>query len=152
MIDVSLHRHFQRAGKRFEDAFYLVMLVLTLSLDVEVHLCRITQTLEEMLEHLCRHFAHLFSVELGIPNQPWTATEIQCHLTETIIHRQTLAVSFDATLVAQSLQQAFAQGNTRIFNGVMFIHIEVALGVDGEVHHAVLAYLLQHVVEETKTG
>ncbi len=24
--------------------------------------------------------------------------------------------------------------------------------MDGEVHHAVLAYLLQHVVEETKTG
>ena len=38
MVDVSLNRHFQRAGKRFEDAFYLVMLVLALSLDVEVHL------------------------------------------------------------------------------------------------------------------
>ena len=34
----------------------------------------------------------------------------------------------------------------------MFIHIEVALGMDGEVHHAVLAYLFQHVVEETETG
>ena len=152
MVDVSLYRHFQRTGKRLENAFYLVMLIFALSLDVEVHLCRITQTLEEMLEHLGWHFAHLLSVELGIPNQPWTATEIQCHLTETIIHRQTVAVSFDATLVAQRLQQAFAQGNTRIFNGVMLIHIEVALGVDGEVHHAVLAYLLQHVVEETKTG
>ena len=35
---------------------------------------------------------------------------------------------------------------------MMLIHIEVALGMDGEVHHAVLAYLFQHVVEETKTG
>ena len=128
------------------------MLVLALSLDVEVHLCRITQTLEEMLEHLGWHFAHLLSVELCIPNQPWATTEIQCHLAETIIHWQGVTISLDATLVAQRLQQAFAQGNTRIFNGVMLIHIEVALGVDGEVHHAVLAYLLQHVVEETKTG
>ena len=128
------------------------MLVLALSLDVEVHLCRITQTLEEMLEHLCWHFAHLLSVELCIPDQPWTATEIQCHLTETIIHRQRVTISLYATLVAQRLQQAFAQGDTRIFYGVMLIHIEVALGVDGEVHHAVLAYLFQHVVEETKTG
>ena len=129
-----------------------MMLIFALSLDVEVHLCRITQTLEEMLEHLGWHFAHLLSVELGIPDQPWTATEIQCHLTETIIHRQTVAVSFDATLVAQRLQQAFAQGNTRILNGMMLIHIEVALGMDGEIHHAVLAYLFQHVVEETETG
>jgi hypothetical protein len=108
--------------------------------------------LEEMLEHLGWHFAHLLSVELGIPNQPWTATEIQCYLTETIVHWQTVAVSFDATLVAQRMQQAFAQGNTRILNGMMLIHIEVALGVDGEVHHAVLANLFQHVVEETETG
>ena len=76
-----------------------MMLVLALSLDVEVHLCRITQTLEEMLEHLGWHFAHLLSMELGIPDQPWTATEIQCYLTETIIHWQTVAVSFYSALI-----------------------------------------------------
>jgi L-amino acid N-acyltransferase YncA len=48
VVDVSLYRHFQRTGKCLEDAFYLMMLVLALSLDVEVHLCRITQTLEEL--------------------------------------------------------------------------------------------------------
>ena len=35
---------------------------------------------------------------------------------------------------------------------MMLIHIKVALGMDGEIHHAVLAYLFQHVVEETETG
>ena len=99
MVDVSLYRHFQRTGKCLEDAFYLVMLIFAFSLDIEVHLCCITQTLEEMLEHLGWHFAHLLSVELGIPNQPWTATEIQCYLTETVVHRQTVAVSFYSALI-----------------------------------------------------
>ena len=152
MVDVSLHRHFQRASQRLENAFYLVVLVLSLRLDVEVHLCRVAQTLEEVLEHLGRHFAHLLTMELGVPDEPWTASEIQCHLAEAVVHRQTITISLDASLVAQRLEQAFAQGNARVLDGVVLVHVEVALGVDGEVHHAVLAYLLQHVVEEAESG
>ena len=37
--------------------------------------------------------------KVGIPNQPWTATEIQCYLTETVVHRQTVAVSFYSALI-----------------------------------------------------
>ena len=104
-----------------------------------------------MLEHLRWHFAHLLTMELGIPYQPWSASEVQGYLAEAVIHRQTVSVAFDASLVAQGLQKAFSQGDTRVLDGVMLIDIKVALGVDGEVHHAMLADLFQHMVEEAQT-
>ena len=38
MVDVAADSHFQGAGKGFEDAFYLVVLVLAFGADVEIHL------------------------------------------------------------------------------------------------------------------
>ena len=152
MVDVSFHCHLERASQRLEDTFYLVVLILALSLDVEVHLCCIAQALEEMLEHLRWHFSHLLTMELSIPNQPWSATEVKCHLSKAIVHRQTIAITFDASFVAQGLQEAFTQGDARVLDSMMFVHVEVALGVNRQVHHAVLAYLLQHVVEESQTS
>ena len=49
------------------------------------------------------------------------------------------------------MKQTFAQCDACIFDGVVLIHVEVTLGVDGEVHHSVLSYLLQHVVEEAQS-
>lgn len=48
VIDVSSHRHLKTPCERFEDSFYLMMLVLTLGLDVEIHLCGIAEALKEM--------------------------------------------------------------------------------------------------------
>ena len=43
MIDISFQCHFQSTCKRFKDTFYLVMLILSFSLDVQIHFCSITQ-------------------------------------------------------------------------------------------------------------
>jgi len=48
MIDVALHGHLQTTGQRLEDSFYLVVLVLTLGLNVQIHLRRIAEALEEV--------------------------------------------------------------------------------------------------------
>jgi hypothetical protein len=48
VVDVSAYCHLQAAGKGFEDAFYLVVLVLPFGLDVKVHLRCIAEALEEM--------------------------------------------------------------------------------------------------------
>ena len=38
MVDVATDSHFQGTGEGFEDAFYLMMLVLAFGADVEIHL------------------------------------------------------------------------------------------------------------------
>ena len=152
MIDVATDCHFQRTGKGLEDALYLVVLVLPFGTDVEVHAGGVAQALEEVEKHLGRHFTDLLALELSIPHQPGTAAEVEGHLAQTVVHRQAVAVALNAALVAKSLQQTFAESQCRVLDGVVLVDLEVALGVNGEVHHAVLAYLLEHVVEESQSG
>ena len=48
MIDITAHGHLQCSGQCLEDSFYLVVLVLTLGLDVQIYLRGITEALEEV--------------------------------------------------------------------------------------------------------
>ena len=151
MSHISADSHSQASGKGFEDAFYLVVLVLPFCLDVEVHGCAVAEALEEVEEHLCRHLAHLFPMELGIPHEPRPSAEVECHLAKAVVHGQTVAVALYATLVAERLADAFAQSQCHILDGMVFIDMEVAIATDVEVGHAVLGYLFEHVVEEAKS-
>src|SRR5574344_1122839 len=129
-----------------------MVLVSSFRLDVQVHLSRVAQTLEEMQEHLRRHFAHFFPVELCIPYQPGSSSEVERHLAQTVVHRQTVTVSFYTALVAQCLQYTVAQGDGCVFYRMVLVHLQVALRVYGQVHHPVFAYLFEHVVEKSQSG
>ena len=67
MMNVTAYGHLDAAGEGLEDTFYLVVLIGSLGLDMEVHTGRITQRLEEMEEHLGRHgTSGLFLYHLSI--------------------------------------------------------------------------------------
>ena len=152
MVNVSFYRHFQTACKSFEDAFYLVVLVGAFGLDVEVHACSIAETLEDMQEHLCGHFFNFISMELGIPYKPRTTSKVECYLAKTVVHRQRVAVSFNSSLVAKCLQDTLAKCKGGVLDGVMLVNMQITIGMHHEVNHSMLAYLLKHMVEETKSG
>ena len=103
MVDVAADCHFQTSGKCLEDALNLVVLVLTLCLDVEVHACGIAEALEEMEEHLGWHLSNLLTVELGIPNEPWSSTKVKGYGAKAVVHWQRIAIALNASLVAKSL-------------------------------------------------
>ena len=48
MIDVTSDSHLQGTGEGFEDTLYLVVLVLPLGLNVQIHLGCIAERFEEM--------------------------------------------------------------------------------------------------------
>lgn len=100
-----------------------MMLILALGMDVQIHAGGITQTLEEVEKHLCRHLAHLLTVELGIPYQPRTSTEIEGYLTEAVVHGKTVAITLNAALVAQCIGDAFTDDDGSVLDGMMLIHI-----------------------------
>ena len=128
-----------------------MMLVLALSLYIEVHTRCVAQALEEMSEHFRGHIADVLPMEVDIPHQPRTPAEVEGHGGQTVVHGQREAIALDAALAAQGLQQAVAQGQGRVLNGVMLVDVQVALSPDGEVDVAVAANLLEHVVEEPQT-
>ena len=64
MCNVSADCHSQASCKSFEDAFYLVVLILAFCLDIQIHSCAVGQTLEEVQEHFRRHLADFLATEL----------------------------------------------------------------------------------------
>ena len=48
MIDITADSHLQRTGQCLEDSFYLMVLVLPLGLNVQIHLRGIAEALEEV--------------------------------------------------------------------------------------------------------
>ena len=149
MVYVAPHGHFERTGERLEDAFNFVVLVFSFRTYVEVHTGSITKTLEEVQEHFRGHVANILTMELSIPNKPGTSAEVESNRTEAVVHRQAVAIALNTTLVAQCLQQTFAQSEGCVFDGVVLVYMEVAAGMNGEIHHAMLTYLFKHVVEES---
>ena len=77
VIDVALHSHSECSCQSFEDAFNLVVLVVAFGLDVEVHVSRVAQAFEEMEKHFGWHVADVFAFEVGLPNKPRPASEVE---------------------------------------------------------------------------
>ena len=150
MIYIPTNCHFQTTRKRLKNSFDFVMLILATRLDVQIHPRGIAQAFEEMQEHLCRHLTDALTMELGIPDQPGPSTEIQSHLTETIVHRKRIAITFDAALAAQCLIDAIAQGKGGVFDGVMLIDMQISYCTDIQVDVAMPRNLFKHVVKESQ--
>ena len=117
---------------------------------MEIHAGGIAEGFEEMQEHLRRHLAYLLAPELGLPHQPRASAKVQTNLAETVVHRHGIAVTLHAPLAAQCLVDALAKGQGGVFDGVMLIHLQIAFHRYLQIHAAMLANLLQHVVEKAQ--
>ena len=75
----------------------------------------------------------------------------RCH--QHLVHRQRgTAVAPNAGLFAKRLRQRLAIADADIFDGVMRIDMEIAIGFHGQVDQAVLGQDGKHVVEEADAG
>src|ERR1700735_3312522 len=70
---VPFHGHANGFRKGFENGFDLVVLVLSVTFDVQVASRRVREGFEKMEEHLRRHFPDHFSFEFSVPYDPATA-------------------------------------------------------------------------------
>src|SRR5206468_3450542 len=62
------------------------------------------------------------------------------------------AIAADAGLVAERLTQRLAEADADVLDGVMGVHVQVALGLDVEIDEAVARQQVEHVVEEADAG
>ena len=56
-----------------------------------------------MIKHFGWHVANLFSLKIGLPHQPISSSKIQCHLRQTIIHRQAKSIPLNAQFIADGI-------------------------------------------------
>ena len=129
MVDIASDGGTQGTCEGLEDGLGLVVLVVALGLDVEVHACGVAKALEEMEEHFRGHVADALAVERCAPDEPRPSAEVEAYVGMAVVHRQGESVAFDAALVAQGFEQALAQGQGGVLDGMVFVHVEVALGV-----------------------
>jgi predicted molibdopterin-dependent oxidoreductase YjgC len=62
-----------------------------------------------------------------------------------------VAVALDALLVAHGPGKGLAQGDADVLHRVVRIDVQVALGVNAEIHHPVAGDLVEHVLEKRQT-
>ena len=105
-----------------------------------------------MKEHLGRHVAYLFALEIGVPDDPVPSSQIHSHAGEAVVHRHCEAIAVDAAFVAKGQRERFAQRDSDVLDSVVFVDMQVALGLDMKVYRAVFCELLKHVIIERKTG
>src|SRR5690606_2491756 len=117
-------------------------------LDIQVTPGCIRKRLEEMEEHFCGHFANLFAREGRVPYQPGSPAKIDSDLGEAVVHRQAEAIAFDSSFVTQRLRKGFTQRERSVFNGMVFIDMEVSFYFDFKVKTSMPRKLVKHVVEE----
>src|SRR5690606_15916521 len=80
------------------------------------------------------------------------SAEIDRDLGIRLVHRQQEAVASDAALVAERAFQRLAERQRDVLDRVMLVDVEIAAALDLEREAAVLAELLEHVIEKADAG
>ena len=150
MSYVALYSHAECACEGLEYTLNLVMLIGAVCLNVKIHPCCVTETLEEVQEHLSGHFAYSLAVELCIPVEPWPAAKVKCYLASAVVHGQAKAVTFDSALGTEAFVDTLPYHYCRVLNGVMLVNMYVAVALHAHIYIPMTCNLLKHVVEKTE--
>jgi hypothetical protein len=105
---------------------------------------------EEIVHKLRLQIANAQSADLGINNRRGASSEIHRSQTERFVHgHDKITGAQNAAAIAQSTIKNLTQRDPNILNGVMLIHIQVALRREFQIEAAVSSKEFHHVVEET---
>ena len=120
----------------------------------QVQVCtqRLAQRTKEVRHQFGRHLTHALAREIAVEHEVRATGQVQPRVRRAFVHRQRKAIAADATLVAECLLQGLAQRQRTILDGVVLVDMRVAVAVEFQRKAAVLADLLQHVIEETQPG
>jgi hypothetical protein len=140
----------QRAAHRLEDRLGdVVQIVAVVHGDVQRDFRVERERAEVFLQHVHVEVRHARARHRHAEDQERAPGEIDGGLHERLVHRhEGGAVADDALLVAQRLLERLAQHDADVLDRVVDVHLDVAAGLDGEIHEAVLGPGLQHVAEE----
>jgi hypothetical protein len=147
---ICFHGHAQCARGSLKDGFQDVMRVsAVMSCDVKVHQRIRRYGLPEFLGQRGIEAAELFDRDFGFPDEERAAAEIEGYRYEGFIHRKgKVPVTADTGFVAKSFSDRLAKADTDVFNGVVRIHVQIALRFHIEIDEAVAGEQVEHVIEK----
>ena len=72
---------------------------------------------------------------------------------QRLVHgHQEISGAQNAALRAQRFAHRFAERDAEILDGVVLVHVQIAFGVDLQIHGAVARHQFEHVIEEANAG
>src|SRR5690606_1245160 len=107
---------------------------------------------EEMRHELRRQLADALARERPFEHEVRPAAEVDRDLGGRLVHRQQEAVASDAALIAERALERLAERERDVLDRMVLVDVEVAAAFDLEREPAVLADLLEHVIEEADAG
>ena len=107
-----------------------MVLVLALRPDVQVAFSSAADGLEEMAEHLGRYISGFLTPELRVPFEIDPASEIHQDSGVAVVHREDETVAGYAEFLSKSSVYGFSKDDSDILNRVVFIDLQIALGID----------------------
>src|SRR6185503_2902537 len=151
---VAADRHAQRAGKRLEYRLRLVVSVVAAQVvDVQADQRVIDEALKELMGQIDVESADHRPGELDVVFESGPPGEVDDDPRQGLVERHIrVAVAHQPGFVAQRLLDRLAEGDADVLDGVMTVDVQIALGIDRQVDHAVARDLIEHVVEERYAG
>src|SRR5271166_5994435 len=146
--------HAQRASKSFEQRFDLVVIGAAVNhLRVYVGFRASREAVEEVSHKFCLEIANQTGPDLGINHGGAASAKIDGDNAQSFVHRHhEISRAQDAALATQRLGEGFAERNADVLNGVVLVHVEIAVRLQLQVERAVARNQLQHMVEKTDSA
>src|SRR5688572_26463839 len=126
--------------------------VLTGDGDMDRGLEALGQGAKEMRDELRWQAADGLAREFALEDSIGASGEVNRHAHLGFVHGQHEAITRNAELGAQCSAQRIAERQRTIFDGVVFVDLQVTLALELERKATVLGELLQHVIEEADAG
>ncbi len=131
----------------------MVRVVAAQVVDVHRHQRVVREALEEFVNEVDVERADERAHERHVEFEPRTAGEIEDDARQRFVERHVrVAVAADAALVAERLSHGLAERDADVLDRVVRVDVQIALGRDGEVEHAMATHLVEHVIEKRNAG
>jgi hypothetical protein len=151
---VTLGGHIQRPGQGLKQRFGPVMVILAgQEPGMQVQPAFVGQTLKKVGDEAGPHLADAVTAKLALKDKVASPTEIDGYQGQGFVHRDNrMTHADDAGAIPQSLGQGPAQHNGNIFNGMVFIDVQIATGFDLQVKPGMAGQGVQHVIQKANAG
>ena len=120
---------------------------------VEVQPAMRRDRLEDVRDERSPQRADLRRAEGRVEDGVWPAAQVYHDVGERFVHGHPgIGHAHDAGPLAQRRVKRLAEGDRHVLNRMMFIHVQVAAGLNSEVEQAVVGHVFPHVVVEADAG
>jgi hypothetical protein len=151
---IMLGRYIQRPGQGLKQRFGPMMVILAgQEPGMQVQPAFVGQALKKVGDEAGSQLADAVTAKLALKDKVAPPTEIDGHQGQGFVHGDNrMTHADDAGAIPQSLGQGPAQHNGNIFNGMVFIDVQIATGLDLQVKPGMAGQGMQHMIQKADTG